>query len=269
MHPEDRVESFASAPYPLAGDVRLGGVWLSDAIAHVTFVDQHYDFACGELITRLRYVIDGQVLHLEILTFCPRSLPTIVAQEIRARVAQPCEISLRSAIDPTGVPGSCLVRETVTPGESLPVVDGSLRWASLGNVTTCGEAYKTELLGASEPDRQVNDHDIAAPLSTTYTFNAQSGQTVILRQLTALVPSVMHTEPEREAVRLIHLASQRGFEMLRAQSHDAWRDLWRGRVNLLGADTRWQAMADAAFFYLHASTHPSSISSTSLFGLAD
>jgi protein-glucosylgalactosylhydroxylysine glucosidase len=32
---------------------------------------------------------------------------------------------------------------------------------------------------------------------------------------------------------------------------------------------RWQALADAAFFYLHSSAHASSPSSTSMFGLSD
>jgi hypothetical protein len=118
MHPEDRVESFARAPYPLGGDVQLGGVWLSQAPQQVTFVDQRYDFSCGELITRLRYMVDGQMLQLEILTFCSRSLPTVIAQEIRARCDRDCEISLRSVIDPTGIPGKQLVRETTTPGEA-------------------------------------------------------------------------------------------------------------------------------------------------------
>jgi trehalose/maltose hydrolase-like predicted phosphorylase len=44
--------------------------------------------------------------------------------------------------------------------------------------------------------------------------------------------------------------------------------LWKGRVRLVGVNRRWQAMADAAFFYLVTSSHPSSPSSTSMFGLA-
>jgi trehalose/maltose hydrolase-like predicted phosphorylase len=36
----------------------------------------------------------------------------------------------------------------------------------------------------------------------------------------------------------------------------------------VGADKRWQALSDAAFFYLNTSAHSSSPSSTSIFGLA-
>jgi trehalose/maltose hydrolase-like predicted phosphorylase len=55
---------------------------------------------------------------------------------------------------------------------------------------------------------------------------------------------------------------------LREENGAAWQKLWRGRILLHGADTRWQALADAAFFYLNSSVHPSSPASTSIFGLA-
>jgi hypothetical protein len=61
---------------------------------------------------------------------------------------------------------------------------------------------------------------------------------------------------------------RRGFEALRQENRAIWADLWKGRVLLDGAATRWQAFTDAAYFYLHSSVHPSSPSSTSLFGLA-
>ena len=54
VHPTDRVEGFARAPYPLAGDVVLGGAPLSQSTQRVTLVEQRYDFSCGELLTRLR-----------------------------------------------------------------------------------------------------------------------------------------------------------------------------------------------------------------------
>jgi protein-glucosylgalactosylhydroxylysine glucosidase len=60
----------------------------------------------------------------------------------------------------------------------------------------------------------------------------------------------------------------RGFEKLREDNRTAWAELWKGRVVLVGASARWQALADAAFFYLHTATHPSAPSSTGLFGLA-
>ena len=35
-HPQRRIEAIAVAPYPIAGDIQLGGVWLSDAAHAVT-----------------------------------------------------------------------------------------------------------------------------------------------------------------------------------------------------------------------------------------
>jgi hypothetical protein len=48
-HPERFIEAAATAPYPLAGDVAINGVWLSDAANQVRDLEQGYDFATGEL----------------------------------------------------------------------------------------------------------------------------------------------------------------------------------------------------------------------------
>ena len=45
-------------------------------------------------------------------------------------------------------------------------------------------------------------------------------------------------------------------------------EIWKGRIRLIGAGDEWQALADAAFFYLNTSVHASSPASTSIFGLA-
>ena len=43
-HPARRIEAAAVAPYPVACDIRVAGVWISDAPHQVTVVDQAYDF---------------------------------------------------------------------------------------------------------------------------------------------------------------------------------------------------------------------------------
>ena len=55
VHPIDRVEGFARAPYPLAGDIVIGDAALSDYSEGVTLIEQRYDFSFGELTTRLRF----------------------------------------------------------------------------------------------------------------------------------------------------------------------------------------------------------------------
>ena len=59
-----------------------------------------------------------------------------------------------------------------------------------------------------------------------------------------------------------------GFDAIRKNNRACWAELWKSRIRLVGAEKRWQAMADAAFFYLMSSAHPSSPASTSMFGLA-
>src|SRR5439155_1028335 len=82
------------------------------------------------------------------------------------------------------------------------------------------------------------------------------------------VPNELHHDPDHEAGRLVARAAATGFDALRRASRDAWAELWRGRILIEADDDRWQRFADAAFFYLNASVHPSAPSSTSIFGLA-
>ena len=88
-----------------------------------------------------------------------------------------------------------------------------------------------------------------------------------LRQIGAVVSDAMHHEPELQAVRLVFAGTERGFDRLRTEKSAAWDEIWRGRVQV-DAPARWQAMLDAAYFYLQTSVHASSPASTSLFGLA-
>jgi len=263
VHPTDHVEAFARAPYPLAGDVRLGEVALSEHTERVTLVEQRYDFSCGELATRLTFDADATRAELEVVTFCSRTQPTIAAQEVVLRVDRACDVALCAAVDPVGVSGSWDVRDR----EPAKLVDGSMRWKSQGALSKCGAAYATDLLGAPDARRETKTAEIQR-LATVYGFRARAGRSYRLRQLTSLVPDALHHEPDRQAIRLAHLAAEIGFDELRAANRRAWESLWDARVRLIGAPRRWQALADAAFFYLHSSAHPSSPSSTSMFGLS-
>ena len=86
--------------------------------------------------------------------------------------------------------------------------------------------------------------------------------------MVSLVPHQLHSQPDYQAARLIALAADIGFDAIRKNNRACWAELWKSRIRLVGAQKRWQAMADAAFFYLMSSAHSSSPSSTSMFGLA-
>src|SRR5437773_2408747 len=98
--------------------------------------------------------------------------------------------------------------------------------------------------------------------------NARAGTTRVVPTIVSLIPSQSHIEPHRQATRMTAVGAKLGFDRLRQENREAWDDLWRGRVELVGAGRRWQTLADAAFYYMHSSAHTASLFSTSMFGLA-
>nr|WP_275941332.1 hypothetical protein [Planosporangium flavigriseum] len=268
LDPTYEVEAFARAPYPLGGDLGVDGATLSANPERCVLHEERYDFSCGELSARFDFRGENARAEVEILDFCSRTQPTLVLQEITVRVDHDCDLTLAAVIDTRGVPGSWVDREVDSSGTlAAQPVDGMLRWSSFGDLSACGAAYATELTGARDVDRTF-DRSRIAPLSTTYSFRAEPGRRYRMRRIVSLLPQALHDEPHVHAVRMLQAGRMRGFDDLRADNRAAWRELWKGRVVLLGAPTRWQALADAAYFYLHTSAHPSSPSSTSLFGLA-
>lgn len=267
--PERRIEAAAPAPYPLAGDLAVEGSWMSDLGHQVRDLEQAYDFSVGELTSRFAFAAQDRRVDCSVLTFASREDPTLVCQEITLRVDGACDLQIRIGISTGGVPGRALTHSRVTPGEDTNAVDGSLLWESAGGLGQLGLAYVTTLDGADvaagQPERPALD---AGGLISSYAFRARAGKTYVLRQIASLVPSAMHRRPDQQAARLAAKARFDGFDVLRTENQAAWNEIWRGRIRLVGAEPRWQALADAAFFYLNSSTHPSSCASTSIFGLA-
>jgi trehalose/maltose hydrolase-like predicted phosphorylase len=268
IHPTDKVEGFARGPYPFGGDIGIDDVKLSARPDQLRLVSQEYDFSCGELRTELRLIADRVTAEIKIVTFCSRTRPTVVAQETRVRVDAACDLSLTAKLDPSGIDGRWLLRETGVPGTEKEVVDGSLLWEPPGAIARCGAAYWTELVGEPRAKVSRDEHTERAPLSTTYRMRARAGRWYALRQIASLIPSDMHSEPHRQATRMASMAAQDGYDLLRESNAKEWAQIWRGRVVLLGSERRWQALADAAYYYLHAGAHRSSLFSTSMFGLA-
>ena len=265
-HEERGIEAAAVAPYPVAVDLALGGVWLSDTLHSVQELEQAYDFATGELTSRFVLAVEEAQASVEVTTFCSRTAPTLVCQETVFEVAGAVDVTLRAAVDAASVPGCALRQMRETPAEDTPACDGALLWESPGALSTVGIAYATELLGAEcDPSRPPLTR---GRLYTEYRFRAVAGRRYRLRQIVSIVPQAMHDQPDRQAVRLCAKARNDGFELLRRQNHEAWKELWKGRIRLVGAAEPWQRLADAAYFYLNSSVHASAPASTSIFGLA-
>ncbi len=269
LHPEVQVEAAAQAPYLLAGDICVDGVWLTMDTQQAEFVDQHYDFSNGEVTTRFRFVTEQATANVEVLTFCSRTQPTLALQEVAVDVDRECDLRLRAIVDITQVHGRLLRRTLVTPGRpDDTLVDGSILWASLGDKSRCGIALWSQVVGEPQPQRQVLDWGLESGLATEYSVHAVPGRRWRLRQIASLVPSALHADADREATRLGAKGAEQGFESLRAENRVEWNELWKGRVVIDADDDRWQRLADAAFYYLNASTHSSAPSSTSIYGLA-
>jgi hypothetical protein len=268
MHPHALIECSPYAPYPLVADIRVRRAWMSDTWHRIEDVEQVYDFGSGELHSTFRCSLDGVSVRVAVVTFCSRSHPSLVAQEVLVQFDEPCEASLRAVLDPGDIPGRWTERWHELPIDNGESIDGALRWEMLGALSTCGAAYTTEFLGSVDAHAERPERGREGPLCTTYSFDAIRGRSYRLRQITALVPSQTHAQPDLQAARLVALGGDIGFEELRRLNRSAWDDLWRGRIQIVGADSRWQALADAAFFYLHSSAHASSYASTSIFGLA-
>ncbi len=259
-HPVEQIESAARIPYPVEGKIRVNGVELSDAPFCVHDVEQRYDFSAGEVTSRFSFAADGVDVRIEVFTFCSRRLPTLVCQQIEVRTDSRCELVLGAGLDPRAIDGRAAKIRKDTGG-----ADGIIRWESAGAISTCGLAYTTDLQGEASK-RTLSERD--DQLTTWYEAKMSAGKSCRLRQITSIVPSVLHQQPELQAARLMAMADALGWDAIRRGNQEEWQELWKSRIRLVGADRRWQELADAAFFYLNTSVHSSSPASTAIFGLS-
>ncbi len=264
--PVAEVESLVPAPFPLAADIAINGSPMSATAPEALLREQRYDFARGELHTALSYTAHGARADVEVVTLCNRALPSAVMQELILTVDAECQLELSAGLDPAGRPGGPYLADMGSGGRFDPA-HGVLGWNSAGGAAACGLAYFTEFDGADGCPPQFRN-TLQGQMMTVYTLPAQPGRRYRLRQLTALVPDALHDSPHLQAVRMLTQAVTRGYDALLADNAQLWAELWRGRVELTGAPTRWQALCDAAHFYLHTSVHRASACETSPFGMA-
>jgi protein-glucosylgalactosylhydroxylysine glucosidase len=264
--PLTEVESQLPIPFPLAGDVTVNGAAMSTVPGEALLREQRYDFSCGQLHTTLSFTAHGVRADIDVLTVCSRAFPAVAMQEMTVRVDADCQLELSGGLDPAGRLGGANLIELGGGGRLRPA-HGVLNWHSPKNASSCGIAYLAELAGADgcQPDYR---HTARNRMMTIYRLPAQPGRRYRLRQLTSVVPDAIHATPHLHAVRMLAEARGRGFDNLLDDNADLWSQLWQGRVQLTGAPARWQALADAAFFYLQTSVHRASPAATSPFGMA-
>src|SRR5438309_10916519 len=86
IDPVEQGEGFARGPYPIGGELEVNGCKLSRVPGQAQFIEQRYDFSCGELTSRFTFSGGEARATVEVLTLCSRSLPPVVLQEVQVRV---------------------------------------------------------------------------------------------------------------------------------------------------------------------------------------
>lgn len=270
ISPEKGCEELAEAIYPVGADICINNVWLSARPTCMRFVEQSYDFSCGELRSVFDFTVDTITARVETVVFCSRTSPTLTLQQTTVSVDKPCMLVLQGHLDFRGVAGTLL--RTIQPGTTACVKrrdsDGLVLWETRGGLSSFGAAYVCEYVGENGVRRR-NDYGHEQDLLLTqHHIEANPGCQHTMQQYGSLVPGSMHSEPHFQAHRFATYARDLTFESMRADNRAAWAELWKGRVRVVGASERWQHMIDAAHFYIHSSIHRSCQYSVAPFGLS-
>ena len=133
-------------------------------------------------------------------------------------------------------------------------------------MSTCGLAYVSELGGDRNGERSLSQR--SDELATNH-VSGQASAALPAASDHERRPGCLAWAAGNAGVALGRHGAAPGFDALRADNQDEWHELWKSRIKLIGAERRWQEMADAAFYYLNSSVHPSSPASTSIFGIGD
>lgn len=265
--PVDGVQSIQYVPYPLDVDINIGSYWMSMMPECTRFISQFYDFSCGELTTKFEYSFRGVTAEVTVLTYCSRSLPNVIIQQVNIIFNRDALIQVKTNVNMKRA-DVCMLRRDGTKLNNHDDMDGAILFESRGGITKAGIAYYTHMAAEGcDITKAVADRGFDNEVSTIYDINAVKGREYVLQQCAALVPSVMHSEPDRQAIRLVEFAMKKGFQTLRDENIGLWQEIWKGRVIITADDRKWQEIADAAYFYVHTSVHEASPCSTGLFGL--
>ncbi|MDP3179464.1 MAG: hypothetical protein Q8M76_16255, partial [Spirochaetaceae bacterium] len=146
-HERFGVEAYAPVPAAMI-DISMDGGSLLRRPEGFDLIEQSYDFSCGELATSFSFAnARGQALTGTIVLFCSRSSPSLVIQELRAEVKQPCDLAFSVLVDPTRLP--IATRLTVPRNADC---DGALWVEGRGGSSTAGIAAYLSCEGEGEGD---------------------------------------------------------------------------------------------------------------------
>jgi protein-glucosylgalactosylhydroxylysine glucosidase len=263
-HVSYEMQSLSPAPYPLETNIRIGTdgtIGVLDQPAAVKVTRQTLDMSNGELVSEMTFAPgSGPTLKIEVLQFTPRSVPSLVCQEIRVVASADTQVTFIPAIDSEGT----LARTYMTEPPARTHIDLVGGFESGGKLSKLGVGLSVET-----PDGSAQRLDLfptESGISRDFTANLKRGEAFRFRTIAAMVSETYHPEP-LEAIRLVGFGFMLGFEELRNGNRAAWNELWQSRVRVVG-DTDAQRALDCAFFYLHSSVHPSTLTGMPPFGLS-
>lgn len=256
------VEGQGLAPYPLGTDIIVGGVSLLQHPERVTVKRQTMDLNTGELLTEMTFTPSGDNrLDLSVLQFAPRSVPSLLCQEVSITSSADMQLQVIARIDLEKVPGRVYFNHAAARSD----VDLTIGFYSSDDYSKLGVAVAVP---NQEAFKRVGEQQVDEKAATrSFVLQAENGTTYRFRSIAAMVSQFYHPAPHLEAYRMAKWGQTIGFETLRRDNQEKWQDLWKSRVKVYG-DADAQRVLDAAFFYLLSSVHRSNKNGMSPFGLS-
>lgn len=248
------VANMSPAPFPLGWVIGTDGEWSSNRPEALRVLGQDLDTTTGEFTSRWSGLLGRRAVAVETLTWCSRTLPSVVAQEVAVALPTGGKVVIQAVVAAGGTPGHWQRR-------AMPDVDGwdhILLWhADEGPDGQVGMAIGVEFVGDGHllrrwrVDRTANSEQSMTCLEV----ELPPGATARMRQLVALVPSHLHPEPEWQAARLLGAARNYGFTGLRERDRALWADIVRTRPHIHGAPSATQTLIDVTHHLVHAHLH--------------
>ena len=265
-NPSYGMQAMSPAPYPLETDIRIGTIDTNPRMLEnpdmVKLTQQTLDMSNGELSSQFTFAPGGgPSLDIEVVQFAPRSVPSLLCQEIKLSASADTEVMLLPSIDTQATMTTRYL--TDVPARTNIALAGGFE--SNGNRSKLGVALQIET--PDGPAHALDPVPTDTALTRGYVVQLKSGQSFRFRTIAAMVSEIYHPEPAMEAIRLASWGAMLGFDELREANRDAWNNLWQSRVKISG-DTDAQRVVDCAFFYLHSSVHGSTLTGMPPFGLS-
>ncbi len=260
IHEIHAVEAIAPVPCVLI-NVMLDGCSVERYPSSYKMLEQTYDFSNGELTTTFEFTNPaGKKLTGKNVILAARSSPSMILSETSITVSEPANIRVCALLDATTLPVNEILH--VVPKHDC---DGVIQIEGRGGISTAGIAFALEGPGNTVDYTWGYEKE---KITKNLSVDAVPGETYVYRLMTSFIPSTLHNEPHWQAVRMIKLASWKGFDKLRQENSKLWEQLWKSRIVVESDNPYWQEVIDASFFYLHSTVHSASPLSMAPFGMS-